>query len=122
MIYNHEGHQIECKSQTPEDSKSIYLPVLPTMVGSMDRQRGRERACVHARACSCVLGKGGGGMEGSYFEGDYISTTLPLSYHYSAIPTFRELFTTHYRYMKHTFCPPFHIPILCLLHETEISR
>jgi hypothetical protein len=42
-FHNRGGHEIECDSRTPEDSKRSLLSVLPTMAGSM------EQVCARAR-------------------------------------------------------------------------
>ena len=67
---NHGGHQIECDGRNPEDSKRSLPPVLPTMAGSM------EQVCVCARV---PLWR-------------WLGKRCRMSYHYSAIPQFRELF------------------------------
>jgi len=76
---NHGGHQIECDGRTPEDSKRSLPPVLPTMVGSM------EQLCVCARV---LLWK-------------WLGKRCHMSYHYSAMPDFQELFDCpSYRFCK----------------------
>jgi hypothetical protein len=67
---NHGGHQIECDGRTPEDYKRSLLPVLPTMAGSI------EQVCVCARVLLWM----------------WSVKRCRMSYHYSAIPPFRELF------------------------------
>jgi hypothetical protein len=66
-LCNHEGHQIECDGRTPEDTKRRFLPVLPTIAGSM------EQVCAY--------------VQGSYFEGDWVSAaicpTITVQYHHS---------------------------------------
>jgi len=70
VFRNHGGHQIECDGRTPEDSKRSLPPVLPTMAGSM------EQVCARARV---LLWR-------------WLGKCCHMSYHYSAIPQFRELF------------------------------
>ena len=67
---NHGGHQIECDDRTLVNSKISLPPVLPTKAGSM------EQVCVCARV---LLWR-------------WFGKRCPMSYHYSAIPQFRELF------------------------------
>jgi hypothetical protein len=64
------GHQIKWDGRAPEDSKRSLSPVLPMMEGSM------EQACVCARV---LLWR-------------WLGKRCRMSYHYSAIPPFRELF------------------------------
>ena len=67
-VSHHGGHRIKCDGWTPEDSKRSLPPVHPTLAGSM------EQVCVCARVWLWMwLGK------------------RHMSYHYSAIPQFREL-------------------------------
>jgi len=66
----HGGHQIECDGRTSEDSKRSLLPVLPTIAGS------KEQVCARARV---VLWR-------------WLGKRCRMSYHYSAMPHFRELF------------------------------
>jgi hypothetical protein len=70
VFRSHGKHQIECDDRTPEDSKRSLPPVLPTMAGST------EQVCVRARV---LLWKWSG-------------KRCHMTYHYSAIPHFRELF------------------------------
>jgi len=81
---NHGGHQIECDSRTPEDSKRSPLPVLPTMARSMEQVCACARSLLWRR-----LGK-----------------RCRMSYHYSAIPHFRELFDCS-SYVNLEFCQNF---------------
>jgi len=67
---NHGRHQIEYDGRTLEDSKRSLPPLLPTMAGSM------EQVCVCAKV---VLWS-------------WLSKRCHMSYPYSAIPHFRELF------------------------------
>jgi len=67
---NHGGHQIECDGRTPEDSKRSLLSALPTMAGSMEQVRAWARALLWR----------------------WLGKRYRMSYHYSAIPHFRELF------------------------------
>ena len=67
---NHGGHQIECYGRTPKDFKRSPPAVLPTMTGSM------EQVC----ACARVL------------LWRWLGKRCHMSYHYSAIAQFRELF------------------------------
>ena len=88
---NHGGHHIECDGWTPEDSKRSLPAVLPTMAGSM------EQMCVCARI---LIWR-------------WLGKRCHMSYHYSAIPQFRELFDcpsnihayihTHTNTHKHTY-------------------
>jgi len=48
-ILHHGGRQIECDSQTLEDSKRSLPPVLPTMAGSLEQVCVCARARAHAR-------------------------------------------------------------------------
>ena len=68
-VSHHGGHRIECDGWTPEDSKRSLPPVHPTMAGSM------EQVCVCARV----------------WLWRWLDKRCPMSYHYSAIPQFREL-------------------------------
>ena len=66
---HHGGHRIECDGWTPEDSKRSLPPVHPTMAGSV------EQVCVCERV---RLWR-------------WLGKRCHMSYHYSAIPQFREL-------------------------------
>ena len=68
-VSHHGGHRIECDGWTPADSKRSLPPVHPTMAGSM------EQVCVCARI--------------SLWR--WLDKHCHMSYHYSAIPQFREL-------------------------------
>ena len=68
---NHGGHQIEWDGRTPEDSKRSLPPVLPTMAGSMEQ------------VCVCVCAR--------VLLWRWLVKRCHMSYHYSAIPHFREL-------------------------------
>ena len=68
-VSHHGGHRIECDGWTPEDSKRSLPPVHPTMAGSM------EQVCVFARV----------------WLWRWLDKRCHISYHYSAIPQFREL-------------------------------
>ena len=65
----HGGHRIECDGWTLEDSKRSLRPVNPTMAGLM------EQVCVCARV----------------WLWRWLGKRCYMSYHYSAIPQFREL-------------------------------
>jgi hypothetical protein len=67
---NHGGHQIECNGWTPEDSKRSLPAVFPTMAGSM------EQVCV----CTWLL------------IWRWLGKRCHMSYHYSAVLPFWELF------------------------------
>ena len=68
-VSHHGGHRIECDGWTPEDSKRSLPPVHPTMAGSM------EQVCVCVRV----------------WFWRWLDKRCHMSYHYSAIPQFREL-------------------------------
>jgi len=68
-VSHHGGHRIECDGWTPEDSKRSLPPVHPTIAGSM------EQVCVCARV----------------WLWRWLGKRCGMSYHYSAIPQFREL-------------------------------
>ena len=68
-VSHHGWHRNECDGRTPEDSKRSLPPVHPTMVGSM------EQVCVCARVRLWM----------------WLGKRCHMSYHYSAIPQFREL-------------------------------
>ena len=67
---NHGGNQIKSDGRTPEDSKRSLPLVLPTMAGSM------EQVCLCARV---LLWR-------------WLGKSCYMSYHFSAIPHFREIF------------------------------
>jgi hypothetical protein len=69
-FHNHGRHQIKCDGQTLEDSKRSLPPVLPTMAGSMEK----------VYVCPRVL------------LWRWFGKRCRMSYHYSAIPPFWELF------------------------------
>ena len=94
---NHGGHQMECDGQTAEDSKRSLPPVLPTMAGSMEQ----------VGMCARVL------------LWRWLGKRCHMSYHYSAIPHFRELFDCS------SYCPPqkgaewynvFNLTLILILH------
>ena len=68
-VSHHGGHRIECDGWTPEDSKRSLPPVHPTIAGSM------EQVCVCARV----------------WLWRWLGKRCHMSYHYSAVPQFREL-------------------------------
>jgi hypothetical protein len=71
---NHGGHQIECNFRTPEDSKRSFPPVIPTMAQSMEQ------------VCMCVCARA------RVLLWRWLDKRCHMSYHYSAILHFRELF------------------------------
>ena len=79
-VSHHGGHQIECDGRTPEDSKRSLPPVHPTMEGSM------EQVCV----CATV------------WLWSWLGKHRHMSYHYSAIPQFRELCDCPSYYLQNT--------------------
>jgi hypothetical protein len=70
IFRNQGGHQIECNGRIPKDSSRSLPPMLPTFAGSI------EQVCTCARV---LLWR-------------WLDKLCRMSYHYSAIPPFRELF------------------------------
>jgi hypothetical protein len=95
---NQGGYQIECYGKTPENSKRSLPPVFPSME--------------HARACLCVRAR----------VLLWRQLCKCMSYHYSAIPSFRELFDCSsclyvYIYKQHTHTHIIYIYIY--IYETK---
>jgi hypothetical protein len=110
-----KSYRIECDARIQEDSRGSLPSMLAATAGSteQDRERERESECV----CACVLVRAR--VRARIVLLNWLAKRCFASYHYIAIPPFREIFNSS---LYTTFNFKLNCSLICIGRNIEIQR